>query len=413
MITQQTEDTEKAGQSFQRKEGKVMVLDGNKAASYGVLLSRVQVIAAYPITPQTPMVETLSQFVADGSLQADSVEVESEHSALSVLHGASLAGARTFTATAGQGLALMYEPYIRTPTIRLPIVIALVTRDGISPQCIWGGQQDAVNVRDTGWIQFFVENNQEILDTMIQAYKVAEHPDVLLPVNVCYDGFYLSHMAEPVEIPPQELVDQYLPPYRPTHQILDPDNPMAIDPLTPNELFMEYRYKHMMALQKSKEVIAQASQEFADLFGRDYFGMIEKYRMDDAEFAILAMGSPVGTARVAVDRARDEGKKVGLIKLRVLRPFPRELLVEAMKGIKAIGVLDKNVSFGWGTGVVYTEVRAAMRDMKNPPTPVGFVDGLGGSDITLEHFARAISTIENAAKGLPYEEITWLGLEEE
>lgn len=403
----------KSGQALERRVGKVVVMDGNKAAAYGALLSRVQVIAAYPITPQTPLVEYLSQFVADGKLDADMVEVESEHSAQSVLQGASLAGARTFTGTAGQGLAFMYEPYIRTPTLRLPIVMVIATRDGISPQCVWGGQQDAINVRDGGWIQLFVEDNQEILDTIIMAYKIAEHPDVLLPVNVCYDGFYLSHMAERVEIPPQELVDEFLPPYKPTHQILDPDNPMSIDPLTPNQLFTEYRYKHIQALQKAKQVIADVDDEFQRLFGRSYGGLIEKYRMDDAETAIVAMGSPVGTAKVAVDRAREEGKKIGLIKIRSLRPFPREALAAAIDGVKAVGVVDKNVCFGWGTGVVYMELRSVMRDVANPPVPVGFIDGLGGSDITLEHLARAIDVIQEAANGVVRQEITWLGLEEE
>ncbi|MDA8188896.1 MAG: pyruvate ferredoxin oxidoreductase [Dehalococcoidales bacterium] len=409
MVTEQVKHTSNAA----RGVGKVTVMDGNKAAAYGALLSRVQVLAAYPITPQTPLVEYLSQFVADGALKADFVEVESEHSSLSVLHGASLAGARTFTATSGQGLALMYEPYNRTPTIRLPIVMGIATRDGISPQCVWGGHQDAINVRDAGWIQLFVEDNQEILDTVIMAYKIAEHPDVLLPVNVCYDGFYLSHMADRVEIPPQEIVDEFLPPYRPTHQILDPDNPMSIDPLTPNELFMEYRYKHLQALQRAKQVIADVDQEFASLFGRGYGGLIEKYRMDDAEIAIVGIGSPVGTARVAVDRARDEGKKIGLVKVRALRPFPREELVEALRNVRAVGVIDKNVCFGWGTGVLFMELRSAMLGVPKPPATVGFIDGLGGSDITMEHYARAIAIVDDSANGLAHQEITWLGLEEE
>jgi len=390
-----------------------VVIDGNKAAAYGAMLSRAQVVAAYPITPQSPVVENLSTFVADGLLDADFVDVESEHSALSVLHGAALAGARTFTATSGQGLCFMFEPYVRTSSMRLPIVMCIATRETLTPQSIWGGHQDAFLVREAGWIQMFAENNQEILDSVIMAYKIAENPDVALPVNVCFDGFYLSHMAERVDLPPQELVDSFLPPPRVLHSTLDPDHVMAVDPLTPGDLLVQYRHMHVQAMQRAKKVIVDVHKEFAELFGRSYGGLIEEYRMDGAEMAIVANGAPVGTAREAVDIARANGKKIGLVKLKTMRPFPRQELCAVLGNLKAVGVMDKNVCYGWASGAILMEVRSALKDVKNSPPVVGFIDGLGGADITLEDYDRAIGIIEEAAKGDVENEVTWLALEEE
>ena len=387
----------------------LMVVDGNKAAAIGAMLSRPMMVAAYPITPQTPLVEYLSQFVADGLLDADLVEVEGEHSALSVLQGASLAGGRVFTGTSGQGLAFMFEPYIRTAPLRLPIVMVIATRDGISPQCVWGGQQDAITVRDGGWIQIYVENNQEILDTIIMAYKIAEDPEVLLPVNVCYDGFYLSHMSEAVKVPDRNLVDRFLPPYEPTHVKLDPETPMAVDPLTPGLLFTQYRVGHLEALEKAKNVIDRVDEEFGQAFGRSYGGLVENYRIEDAEFALVAMGSPCGTGKVVIDRVRERGIKAGLVKVRSLRPFPKERLSEFLNGVKSIGVIDKNVCFGWGTGVLYVELSAALKDLPIPI--VDFIGGLGGSDITFDHFEFAMDKTIQASKEEPSEKVYWFGLE--
>lgn len=387
----------------------IMVVDGNKAAALGALLSKPMMVAAYPITPQTPLVEYLSQFVADGLLDADLVEVEGEHSALSVLQGASLAGGRVFTGTSGQGLAFMYEPYIRTAPLRLPIVMVIATRDGISPQCVWGGQQDAITVRDGGWIQIFVENNQEILDTVIMAYRIGEDPEVLLPVNVCYDGFYLSHMSEAVKVPDQTLVDRFLPPYHPTHVKLDPEIPMSVDPLTPGLLFTQYRQGHLEGQERAKAVIERVDEEFGQIFGRSYGGLIENYRMEDAEIALVAMGSPCGTGKVSVDRARERGIKVGLVKVRSLRPFPKERLFSSLKRVNAIGVIDKNVCFGWGTGVLYVELSAALRGLNIPI--LDFIGGLGGSDITFDHFEMAIDKTVEASVEEPSQNVYWFGLD--
>jgi len=386
----------------------IRVVDGNKAAALGAMLSKPIMVAAYPITPQTPLVEYLSQLVADGLLDADLVEVESEHSALSVLQGASLAGGRVFTGTSGQGLAFMFEPYMRTAPLRLPIVMVIVTRDGISPQCVWGGQQDAITVRDGGWIQIYVESNQEILDAVIMAYRIAEDSEVLLPVNICYDGFYLSHMSEAVKIPEQALVNQFLPPYRPTHIKLDPENPMAVDPLTSGLLFAEYRQGHMEAQEKAKGVIDRVDEEFGRIFGRFYGGLIESYRMEDAEIALVAMGSPCGTGKVAIDRVRERGIKAGLVKVRSLRPFPKERLLDSLKRVQSIGVIDKNVCFGWGTGVLYVELSAALKGLRIPI--LDFIGGLGGSDITFDHFELAIEKILEASTKEPSQEVYWFGL---
>src|SRR5208337_3132877 len=275
----------------------VEVLNGNMAAAHAARLARPAVIAAYPITPQTPVVEYLTQFHADGALDCEMSEVESEHSAMSILTGAALTGVRCYTATSSQGLALMYEPYFRASTLRLPIVMNIVNREMISPQTVWGGPQDSLTLRDAGWIQLYVEDNQEILDTTIQAFLVGEHPDVLLPVNVCYDGFYLSHMSERVEVPDPQDVDAYLPPYRSRHIIIDPDQPMAVDPLTNGRLLMEYRRKHLAAQCAALGVIDRADAEYSARFGRSWGGVVEEYRTEGADYLMISLGSVCGALR--------------------------------------------------------------------------------------------------------------------
>ncbi len=388
---------------------KVTVLNGNKAAAIGSKLSRPEVIAAYPITPQTPIVEYLTEFVAKGELDSTISEVESEHSAMSVVTGASLAGSRVFTATSSQGLALMYEPYFRASTLRLPIVMGIVNREMISPQTVWGGPQDSLTLRDAGWIQIYVEDNQEILDMMIQAYKIAENNAVLLPVNICYDGFYLSHMTEKVIVPDQDDVDRFLPPYNPTHIKLDPNEPMAVDPLTHGHLLMEYREKHMVAHQNALQVIDRVDEEYKEIFGRSYGGVVEKYRTDDADAVLVTIGSMTGAARDAVDDAREHGYKIGLLKVRSLRPFPEKAVIETMSGKKGFGVVDRNVSFGWNTGIVYQEVKSALYESGGVIPSVPFVGGLGGEDIVKEHFIQAIETVyEHIKTGKTSDKTYWL-----
>ena len=301
------------------------MLDGNRAAAHGAKLSRVQVIAAYPITPQTPLTEALSEFVEGGSLKAEYVAVESEHSALTVCTSASMVGARTFTATSAHGLAYMHEMLHWTAGARLPVVLACVNRAMGAPWNILSDQQDSISQRDTGWIQIYARNNQEILDSVIQAYKIAEA--VYVPVMVCYDGFVLSHAEMPVGVPSQEDVDRFLPSYKP-HTILDPTNPKNYNLVTLANPrvnaegvlchgYMELRYLLQEALQNSREIINKVGQEFGELFGRSYANMFWEDRLDDADIVIVAMGSLAMEAIVAADMLREEGHKVGVLGLRV------------------------------------------------------------------------------------------------
>ncbi len=380
------------------------VLSGNAAAAIAVKLARPDVIAAYPITPQTPLVEYLTRYVASGELDAAVSEVESEHSAMSIVQGASLAGGRTFTATSSQGLALMYEPYFRTSTLRLPVVMAIVNREMISPQTVWGAPQDALTLRDAGWVQFYVEDNQEVLDTIIQAFRICEDPRVLLPANVCFDGFYLSHMTECVEVPDQGEVDRFLPPYRPSHVILDPASPMSVDPLTPGDLLTKYRQGHLAAMQRVLTVAEEVDREYECAFGRSWGGAVDTYRLDDAEIALVCMGSMTGAARVAVDRAREKGIAVGLLKVRLLRPFPDQRISTLLGGKRACAVVDRSVSFGRGTGILFQEVRAVA-----PRVALPFIGGLGGLDITVEDFDEVIrQTVEASKIGSAPREAIWL-----
>lgn len=386
----------------------VKVINGNMAAAIGAKLCRPDIIAAYPITPQTPIVEYLADFVTGGELHSTVSEVESELSAMSVVTGASLAGSRVFTASASQGLSLMYEPYFRASTLRLPVVMGVANREMISPQTLWGGPQDSLTVRDAGWLQVYVEDNQEILDTMIMAYRLAEDKNVLLPINICFDGFYLSHMSERVEIPDQEQVDAFLPLYHPEHILLDPLKPMAVDPLTTGALLTEYRLKHMMAQQNALKLFEQLDKEYGEKFGRSYGGAVEEYRCEDADYILVTMGSMVGVAKDRVDAARSRGVKIGLLKLRMIRPFPAERVAAVLAGRKAYGVIDRNVSFGWNTGITYEEVCAAMYRANSFVPNIPFIAGLGGEDVTGEHIDRAIEMIIGQTGKTERHQTIWL-----
>lgn len=256
-----------------------------------------------------------------------------------------------------------------------------------------GGPQDSLTVRDAGWLQVYVEDNQEILDMVIQAYKVAEDENVLLPINICYDGFYLSHMAERVEIPEQELVDEFLSKYTPEHIKLDPKEPIAVDPLTNGYLLTEYRYKHMAAQEKALKIFEEVDKEYKEKFGRSYGGLLEEYRIDDADYIIVTMGSMSGAGKEAVDIKRQEGIKIGLIRLRVIRPFPAKKIAELLKNRRAYGVIDRNVSFGWNHGITYQEINSAMYRYGGNTKPLPFVGGLGGEDLRIQHFEYAIDKI--------------------
>ena len=374
----------------------VKALTGNKCAAYGAALCRPDLIAAYPITPQSSVVETLADMVYSGELDSRMVQVESEHSAMSVVQGAAAAGGRVFTATSAQGLALMYEPYFRMSTLRLPMVMAIATREMTSPESIWSGQQDAMSVREAGWIQCFCETNQEILDMILQGYMLAEDSRVLIPVNVCYDGFYSSHLVERVELPSQADADAFLPPYSLPAK-LDPRTPQALDPMTPGELLMKYRRDHLESMKAALAVIDEVDAKFAAAFGRSYGGCIDTYRMEDADFALVTVGGMTGTARDAVDEARERGIRAGVVKLRFIRPFPAERVKEALTGVKGFAVVDRSVSFGWNAGPMYVETCAALGEAVNGKARFSAIGGLGGADISMAHMERVIEALAAAA----------------
>jgi pyruvate/2-oxoacid:ferredoxin oxidoreductase alpha subunit len=390
-------------------KSEVRLLDGNGAAAHAVRLCKPDVIAGYPITPQTALLEQLSQFCADGLLDAEMVEVEGENSAMSVLIGAAASGGRTFTSTSAPGLAFMYDAYFFAAGQRLPIVMAIATREMTPPATVVSGEQDIVMQKDTGWIQIHVENCQEILDTIIMAYRLAEDLEILLPVNVCYDGFYLSYLSEGIEVPSQKDVDAFLAPLSENNRPrFGSDPPLSFGVFLPPKIVVEHRYKHCAALQRAKEKIDEIDGEFQKIFGRGYGGQIEEYKTEEAEIVLVTMGSCSGTAKVVVDNRRDEGQKIGLIKVRTFSPFPSERMLRALKGKKAIGVIDRSVCFGKGRGHLFVELKLALSDSKVSVPVLDFIGGLSGLDITIEHMERAVDSTFRAAEGLHQKEVTWM-----
>jgi pyruvate/2-oxoacid:ferredoxin oxidoreductase alpha subunit len=380
------------------RKASIWILDGNRAAAQGVKLSRVQVIAAYPITPQSPVTEKLSEFVEGKELDAQYIAVESEHSALAVCTSASMVGARTFTATSSHGLAYMHEMLHWAAGARLPLVLACVNRAIGAPWNVLNDQQDSISQRDTGWIQIYARNNQEILDSIIQAYKIAE--SVYVPVMVCYDGYVLSHTEMPVDVPSQEVVDRFLPPYKP-HTILDPANPKNYNLVTLANPrvnaegvlchgYMELRYLLQEALQNSRETIATVGREFGELFGRSYANMFWENRLDDADVVIVAMGSLAMEAIVAADMLRESGHKVGVLGLRVFRPFPKADVAKALKKSRLVVVFDKNISYGL-EGATCSEIKSALYGSSVRAVIRNFIVGLGGRDVKAREMVDAVN----------------------
>jgi pyruvate/2-oxoacid:ferredoxin oxidoreductase alpha subunit len=382
------------------------ILDGNHAAAQGAKLSRVQVIAAYPITPQSPVTETLSQFVEKGELDAQYIAVESEHSALAVCTSASMVGARTFTATSSHGLAYMHEMLHWAAGARLPVILACVNRAIGAPWNVLNDQQDSISQRDTGWIQIYARNNQEILDSIIQAYKIAE--SIYVPVMVCYDGYVLSHTEMPVDVPSQETVDRFLPRYKP-HTILDPANPKNYNLVTLANPrvnaegvlchgYMELRYLLQEALQNSRETIIKVGQEFGELYGRSYANMVWENRLDDADIVIVAMGSLAMEAIVAADMLREAGHKAGVLGLRVFRPFPKTDVAKALEKSRLVVVFDKNISYGL-EGATCSEIKSALYGSSARAIIRNFIVGLGGRDVKAREMADAVSKSLLSVKG--------------
>lgn len=363
-------------------------LEASHAAAEAARMADVDVIAAYPITPQTHIPERLAEMVADGELNAAYIPVESEHSAMSTCLGAAAVGARTFTATAGPGLEYMHNVLYVASAMRLPVVMTVANRALSAPLSIWGDHSDAMSVRDTGWIQVFCQNSQEAFDMTLWAFRVGEDTGVLLPVMVHFDGFHLTHVTEPVILPEQEEVDRFLPKFHYPFA-LDPDKPMTLGAFAPPDIYSEAKVAQEVALRKSKSVVIKGFEEFGDVFGRHH-GPVEPHGMRGAKTLLLTMGSYTETAKVAVDAKMNKGESVGLINLRLWRPFPFKELRQAVKGAEILIVLDRCISFGGPGGPVSSEIRAALYDEKERPKVVSFIGGLGGRDMSVKDFEYVI-----------------------
>lgn len=355
------------------------MLDGNGAATEALKLARVQVISAYPITPQSPIAEKLSELVVSHKLEARYIRVESEHTALSCAIGAQLTGVRAATATSSVGLALMHEILGVASGCRVPIVMPVVNRALVSPWSLWCDHQDAMAERDSGWLQFYTENVQEVMDFILIAYNIAEHTEILTPAMVCLDGFFLSHSTQPVMTPDQETVDAFLPPYRSKNLFLDPKDPMFINNLTSPDEFSEMRFQQKVAFERALDIIPEVQNHFAGIFGRQY-GLLEAHECEDAEVVLVTMGSMAGTAKYTANMMRKAGHKVGVIKISVFRPFPVAQLAGLLKGKKVVGVIDRSAGLGAQGGPLWLEVKAALPD--NDTRVFDYVAGLGGRDIT-------------------------------
>lgn len=394
-----------AGCRLDRGKKMKQVLEGSHGVAEAVRLARVQVISAYPITPQTHIVERLSDFCADASLNARFLRVESEHSALAALIGAASTGVRCFTATSSQGLALMHELLHWTSGARLPIVMAEVNRALAPGWNIWTDQTDSLAQRDTGWIQLYCETGQEVLDTTIQAFRLAEL--VNLPVMVVLDAFFLSHTYEPVDVPEQSQVDRFLPAYQPKFQ-LDTQHPCAFNQLAPPNIYMEMRYDIQQAMEKALQRFSEMEEEFTDTFGRCY-GAVEPVQCEDAEIVLVTSGTITSTSRQLLQDLRAQGAKLGLLKIKLFRPFPAEMVRQSLQSARKVAVIDRNCSFGAG-GIFAQEVRAALCNLSCRPLVFSYIAGLGGRDVTPE----VLNDIYQHTRDhdTPDLESTWIGLHE-
>ncbi|HEX17526.1 MAG TPA: pyruvate ferredoxin oxidoreductase [Thermoplasmatales archaeon] len=389
-----------------------MILKGNEAAAVAAKLAKPDVVAAYPITPSTDFPEKMSEFVANGELpHTQFLPVESEHSAMSACVGAAAAGARVCTATASQGLELMHEILFIASGMRLPIVLYNANRALSAPINIWCDHQDTISARDTGWIQFYAENNQEIFDLMLIAFRVAEDKRVLLPAMACIDAFVCTHTFEPVDVPSQEEVDDFLPPYKPEHVKLDPEDPWTLGPFGVPEYYQEMRYAQHLAMKNAEKVIDEVFEEFERRFGRRY-RKVMPYRTEDADVIFITIGSISGTAKEFVDRVREEGKKVGAIKITVLRPFPSKEILPLIKNAKIVATLERNISMGYG-GAVYADLAGALINEEKKPKLIDFILGLGGRDVTFKDMGEILDICEKAMAGEKVERPVWIGVKKE
>ena len=385
-------------------------LSGNEATAIAMKQINPDVVAAFPITPSTEIPQYFSTFVANGEVDTEFVAVESEHSAMSATIGAEAAGARAMTATSANGLSLMWEMIYIASSLRLPIVMALVNRAVSGPLNIHNDHSDAKGVRDAGWIMLFSENNQEAYDNMLMAHRIAEHKDVLLPVMVCQDGFITSHSIENIQLENDEDVKRFVGEYKPEHYLLNDKEPIAIGPLDLQAYLFEHKAQQGEAMKKAKEIIKEVAIDFEHWTGRHY-DFFEKYKLDDAEIAIVCMNSTAGTTKAVVDKLREKGVKAGLLKLRMFRPFPAEEIAEALSHLKAVAVLDKADSLNAAGGALFEDVTSAMYVNKKQVPMVNYVYGIGGRDTTEKQLESVYSDlaeiVQSGNLGEPYR---YLGL---
>jgi pyruvate ferredoxin oxidoreductase alpha subunit len=382
---------------------KIELLNGNEAAAYGAMLSGAEIIPVYPITPQTPLIHKISEFIAKGEFDADLIHLESDQSALAAAVGASLGGARVFTATNSQGLLYMAEVCYYASGLRVPIVMAVINRAVSSPHSRYPDHSDAMALKSSHWIQLFCETNQEVLDTAIQMFRICEDRRVLLPGMFSYESYLLSFTWENVEVPEQEKVRKFVGEYNPEHIILDPDDPMTINAPTTPDYLTEFRYKQKIAMDNALKVIREVGKEFQREFGR-FYGLIDPYRVEDAEFVIATMGTIASTAKEVVDEMRAEGKKVGVLRIRSFRPFPREEVKKALKSAEAVATIDRNFSAG-SNGALYDEMRSALY---NTGIPVkGYIAGLGGRNVSKNDIREVFEDLIQKER---LEEISWINL---
>ncbi len=392
----------------------ILPLDGNSAVAHAMRQINPDVVAAYPITPQTSTVQTFAQFVADGLVDTEFVTVESEHSAMSACIGAAAAGARVMTATSSAGLAFMWEVLYVAASTRLPICMLVVNRALSAPLNIHCDHSDSMGARDAGWIHLFSENPQEAYDNALQAVRIAEHPDVLLPVMFMHDGFITSHGMERVELLDDQEVRDFIGEYKPWYSLLDVDRPVTVGPLDFYDYYFEHKRQQVAAMEQVTRVILEVGEEFGRRFGRRY-GLFETYRLDDAEVAIVVLASTAGTTRMVVDRLRAQGLKVGLLKPRVFRPFPAKELAEALAHVQVVGVMDRSISFGSmnNAGPLFLELCAATRIYGGSMPIVDYIFGLGGRDILpreIEQVFRDLLRIRDTGKVERL--VTYLGVRE-
>ncbi|MDD6858618.1 MAG: transketolase C-terminal domain-containing protein [Lachnospiraceae bacterium] len=385
-------------------------LSGNEAVSYAIKQINPDVMPAFPITPSTEIPQYVSTYIANGECDTEFIPVESEHSSMSATIGASAAGARALTATSSCGMALMWEELYVAASNRLPIVLALVNRALSGPININCDHSDSMGARDSGWIQIYAENNQEAYDNFVQAYRIAEHKNVHLPVMICQDGFITSHAVENIELLEDDVVKNFVGGYEPENFLLNTETPMAVGPYAVSNYYMESKKAQSEAMNNAKQVILDVAKEFAGISGREY-GFFEEYRLEDADYAIVMIGSAAGTTKDAIDKMREEGKKVGLLKIRVFRPFPEKEIAEALKNTKAVAILDRADSLNGHGGPLGSEVTAALFNAKCTMDVRNYIYGLGGRDFRVEDAEEVFTELEElVTNGKEVENYKYIGL---